>query len=59
MFIGNTVGTIGETSAIALLIGAMYLIVKKVIKVTIPLTYLLTFSILHWFYHHVLLMLII
>ena len=45
MFIGNTVGTIGETSAIALLIGAMYLIVKKVIKVTIPLTYLLTFSI--------------
>lgn len=45
MFIGNTAGTIGETSAIALLIGAMYLIVKKVIKVTIPLTYLLTFSI--------------
>ena len=35
MFIGNTAGTIGETSAIALLIGAMYLIVKKVIKVTI------------------------
>lgn len=45
MFIGNIAGTIGETSAIALLIGAMYLIVKKVIKVTIPLTYLLTFSI--------------
>ena len=44
MFIGNTAGTIGETSSIALLIGAMYLIVKKVIKVTIPLTYLLTFS---------------
>ena len=47
VFIGNTAGTIGETSAIALLIGAMYLIVKKVIKVTIPLTYLLTFSIFY------------
>ena len=45
MFIGNTAGTIGETSAIALLIGAMYLIIKGIIKVTIPLTYLLTFSI--------------
>ena len=32
MFIGNTAGTIGETSAIALLIGAMYLIVKKLLK---------------------------
>ena len=35
MFIGNTAGTIGETSAIALLIGALYLIVKKVIKVAV------------------------
>lgn len=45
MFIGNTAGTIGETSAIALFIGAMYLIIKGIIKVTVPLTYLLTFSI--------------
>ena len=37
MFIGNTAGTIGETSTVALLIG--------VIKLTIPMTYIITFSI--------------
>ncbi|ROR31808.1 electron transport complex protein RnfD [Mobilisporobacter senegalensis] len=45
LFAGNIMGTIGETSAIALLIGAIYLIVKKVISIRIPLTYLGTFLI--------------
>ena len=45
MFIGNTAGTIGETSTIALLIGAIYLIIKGVIKLTIPMTYIITFAI--------------
>lgn len=45
LFTGNIMGTIGETSAIALLIGAIYLIVKKVISIRIPLTYLGTFLI--------------
>lgn len=45
MFMGNISGTIGETSTIALLIGAAYLIIKRVIKLTIPMTYIITFSI--------------
>lgn len=44
MFIGNIGGTIGETSAIALLIGAAYLLTKKIISWRIPVTYLLSFS---------------
>lgn len=44
MFIGNIGGTIGETSVIALLLGAAYLVIRHVIKLTIPLTYILTFT---------------
>lgn len=40
MFIGGTAGTIGETSALCLIIGAAYLLVKKVIKPTIPFIYI-------------------
>ena len=45
MFIGNVYGTIGETSVIAILIGATYLLVKRVIDFRIPLAYLLSFSV--------------
>ena len=45
MFIGNTAGTIGETSTVALFIGVVYLLIKGVIKLTIPMTYIITFSI--------------
>ena len=45
MFIGTTAGTIGETSAIALLAGALYLLVKKIIHLNIPLAYIASFSI--------------
>lgn len=44
MFIGNIGGTIGETSVIALLLGAAYLVIRHVIKLIIPLTYILTFT---------------
>lgn len=44
MFVGTIGGTIGETSVIALLIGAIYLLVKKIIDFRIPLFYILTFS---------------
>ncbi|WP_455685055.1 RnfABCDGE type electron transport complex subunit D [Thomasclavelia sp.] len=44
MLIGNTSGTIGETSVIALLIGAGYLIYKKVISPKIPLAIFVSFS---------------
>ena len=45
MLKGNTLGTIGETSALALLIGAAILIILNVIDVSIPLTYIGTFVI--------------
>ena len=45
MLIGNTSGTIGETSVIALMIGAMFLILTGVIDLRIPGTYILTFVI--------------
>ena len=44
-FLGTIPGTIGETSALLLLIGAAYLLVRKVISMRIPLSYILTFSI--------------
>ncbi len=39
-FIGTTTGTIGETSALCLLIGAAYLLYKKVISPRIPFVYI-------------------
>lgn len=40
MFIGNVGGAIGETSAALLLIGALYLIIRKVINWKIPVVYI-------------------
>lgn len=45
MFMGSTAGTIGETSAAALLIGGAYLLFKRVIDIRIPLTYIGSFAI--------------
>jgi electron transport complex protein RnfD len=42
MFVGQTGGTIGETSALALLIGAAYLFYRKVITPIIPFSYILS-----------------
>ena len=42
MFIGNIGGVIGETSALLLLIGACYLLIRKVIDWKIPVIYILT-----------------
>lgn len=43
MLIGKTAGTIGETSVIAILIGAVILILLGVIDLRIPGTYIVTF----------------
>lgn len=43
MIIGNTAGTIGETSMIALVIGACFLILTGVIDLRIPGSYIVTF----------------
>lgn len=45
MIIGNEAGTIGETSVIAVLIGAAILLWKGIIDLKIPGMYLLTFSV--------------
>lgn len=45
MFIGTTAGTIGETSVIAILIGAIYLLGKGIIDFRIPFTYITTFAV--------------
>ena len=43
MLIGNEAGTIGETSVIAILIGALFLIAMGIIDLRIPGTYLASF----------------
>ncbi len=45
MFMGRIPGTIGEVSTIALLIGAAYLLIKKVISIRIPAAYIITFAV--------------
>ncbi|MFA9379169.1 MAG: RnfABCDGE type electron transport complex subunit D [Lachnotalea sp.] len=43
MFLGTCSGTIGETSVIAIMIGAIFLLAIGVIKLTIPASYILSF----------------
>ena len=45
MFVGNTKGTIGETSAVLLLLGGIFLVAMKVIDLKISLSYLATFAV--------------
>ncbi len=45
LFLGNVSGSLGETSALALLVGAMYLLVRRYIDWRIPLVYLGTVAI--------------
>ena len=45
MFIGQIPGTIGETSVIAIMIGAIILLLKGIIDLRIPGSYLVTFVI--------------
>ena len=46
MFLGNCPGTIGEISALALLIGGAYLVYRKVISIRIPAAYIGTVAVL-------------
>lgn len=50
MFIGNIPGCLGETSALALLIGAVYLLCRRVISWRIPIIYIATTAILTWIF---------
>ena len=46
LFIGNVGGCLGETSALLLLIGFAYLLVRKVISARIPVAYIATVAVL-------------
>ena len=46
MFLGNCPGSIGEISALALLIGGAYLVYRRVISLRIPVAYLGTLAVL-------------
>jgi electron transport complex protein RnfD len=46
MFLGNCPGSIGEISALALLLGGAYLVYRKVISLRIPVAYLGTVAVL-------------
>lgn len=50
LFIGNIGGCIGETSALALLIGAAYLVFRRVITLEIPLGFIGTVAIFTWIF---------
>ena len=51
MFLGNCPGSIGELSALALLAGGVYLVVRKVISARIPVAYLGTVAVLTLVFH--------
>lgn len=44
MVIGRTAGAIGETSVVAILIGAVFLLLSGIIDLRIPASYLITFT---------------
>ena len=50
LFLGNIGGTIGETSVVAILIGAGILFLKKIINWKIPVTYIGTVFIFAWIF---------
>lgn len=48
LFLGNIGGCIGETSVLALLIGAVYLLAKRVITIETPAAYIGTVALMTW-----------
>ena len=46
LLLGQTGGVIGETSALALIVGGLYLLWRKVIKINIPAAYILTVAVI-------------
>ena len=50
LFLGNVGGCIGETSALLLLIGLAYLLIRKIISIRIPLFYIGTVAVLNFLF---------
>lgn len=53
MFLGTTTGTIGETSVVALLVGAAYLLIRRIITWHIPVIYIGSFVCIDLIYQYV------
>lgn len=51
LFLGNTGGCIGETSIIAILLGAFWLWYRRIISFRIPLSFIGTAFLLFWFFN--------
>ena len=51
MFLGKCPGSIGELSALALLLGGAYLVARKVISARIPVSYLATVAVITFVFH--------
>jgi len=50
LFIGSRAGSLGETSVIALLLGAVYLMMKRYITWHIPIPFIATVGVLTWIF---------
>lgn len=50
LFTGNVAGCIGEVSALLLILGALYLLLRRIITWEIPLSYLGSFALLSWIF---------
>ena len=50
MFLGNVGGCLGETSAVLLLIGLVYLLIRRVISLRIPLVFIATVALLSYLF---------
>ena len=48
MFLGNIPGSLGEVSVLLLLLGSIYLFVRKIITWEIPVSYISSFGLLIW-----------
>jgi len=48
LFLGTVGGSLGETSALLLLLGAAYLLIKKIIDWRVPVSFLGTLALLGW-----------
>ena len=48
MFLGARAGSLGETAALALLIGGLYLIIRRIISPIIPVAYIGTVFLFTW-----------
>ncbi len=50
MFLGNIPGSLGEVSVVLLLLGSIYLFVRKIITWEIPVSYIASFGLLIWIF---------